>query len=137
MDDAAIRSSVDFALTNEDAGPTFLHRFMGIEMSYADEVCVLTFSPQKHFSNRKGALHGGIIALLIDMSMGDLHRNAVGLGLTLETKVQFFKGVDGGKLRCESRFLKKGKRISFLETRVTNEANELVAASTATWQALG
>jgi uncharacterized protein (TIGR00369 family) len=137
MEKEEVWAAVEHAVRDVESGPSFLHRFLDLKMSYIKDLAVVEFQSRKYLANRKGALHGGIIALVLDMAMGALHRNAIGPGLTLEFKVQFMKGVDTGRLRCESRFLKQGRRLSFMEARAIDEADDLVALATATWQAVG
>ena len=57
-----------------------------------------------------------------------------GPGATLEMKTQYLKAAAGGKLVCTGRFLRQGKRISFLASEMVDEQGELVACATATWK---
>jgi acyl-coenzyme A thioesterase PaaI-like protein len=51
-------------------------------------------------------------------------------------KTQFVRPIRSGRIRCEGRFLKHGRRISFMETRLTGSDGKLAAMATATWQML-
>jgi uncharacterized protein (TIGR00369 family) len=133
MQDEAIRKAFDRALNEPDSGATFLHRFMGVKIAVENEVSVVEFPYEEHFANRQKNLHGGIIALLFDIAMGSLHRVTLGPGVTLELKTQYLRSVQEGSLRCEARFLKKGRRISFMEAKMLDGNDKLVAAASATW----
>ncbi len=62
--------------------------------------------------NPQGTLHGGIIATVMDISMGHLLHKTVGIGATIEMKIQYLRPVREGKVTCEGRFIKKGRRLS-------------------------
>ena len=134
MDEKAAGAALERALHQPDAGPTFLHRFMDVRIEYADDRTKAIFDASEFFFNRQGKLHGGIIALLFDMTMGNLHRNGNGVAVTLEMKVNYLRSVDAGRVRVEATFLKKGRGVSVIEGRMFNEANDLVASATSTWQ---
>ena len=56
--------------------------------------------------------------------------------MTLEMKTQFLRPARAGRLRAEGRFLKKGKSINYLETRLTDAGGSLLAVANSTWQLL-
>jgi acyl-coenzyme A thioesterase PaaI-like protein len=41
-----------------------------------------------------------------------------------------------GRVRCEGRFLRRGRTINYLESRMTHEGGKLLAVATSTWQLL-
>jgi acyl-coenzyme A thioesterase PaaI-like protein len=41
-----------------------------------------------------------------------------------------------GRIRCEGRFLRQGRQISQMESRMWNHESKLAAVATATWQML-
>lgn len=133
MDEQAVRAAFERALTDESAGATFLHRFLGVRITADPVETTVEFDHQPQFANRRGMLHGGITALLFDIAMGNLHRAALGPGITLELKTQYLAAIPGGTVTCRARFLKAGSQVSFLEARMTDESGKLLAAATATW----
>jgi acyl-CoA thioesterase len=133
MDEKAVTAAFQRALYQPETGHTFLHRFMDVRIDYADDRTVTEFDVSEAFFNRQGKLHGGIIALLFDMTMGNLHRNGNDVGVTLEMKVNYMRPVESGRIRAEATFLKKGRSISVIESRMYN-GDALVASATATWQ---
>jgi uncharacterized protein (TIGR00369 family) len=96
-------------------------------------MATVEFDYQDYLANRGGRLHGGIIALLCDIAMGNLHRSAIGPGMTLEMKTQYLSSATSGTLVCRARFLKAGRRVSFLEARMTDTSDKTIATATATW----
>ena len=139
MDEAAARASFEEALRSHEPGfgTFFLARLFGLEISYPGETCVVECDVKDFMFNPQGSLHGGVIAFLLDVSMGHLIHHATGRpSLTLEMKAQDLRAVGPGRIRCEGRFLRQGRRISSTETRLTNAEGKLAAFATATWQML-
>jgi uncharacterized protein (TIGR00369 family) len=55
-------------------------------------------------------------------------------GATLEMKNQYMRPLTKGPARCEGRFIRQGRSISFLEARVWNADDKLSAHATSTWK---
>ena len=87
-------------------------------------------------SNPRGALHGGVIAFVLDISMGHLLQRQVGGGATVEMKIQYLKAVSAGRVTATGRFLRKGRTLSYLHSELVDEKGELIAYATGTWMAL-
>jgi len=115
----------------------FLARFFGLDIAYDDtaETCTVQLPYADYMNNPQGSLHGGVIAIAMDISMGHLLNRFLRTGVTLEMKTQFLRPILGPS-RCEGSFTKKGRRIVFTESRLTNEEGKLCAVSTATWMLL-
>ncbi|HUQ16906.1 MAG TPA: PaaI family thioesterase [Candidatus Saccharimonadales bacterium] len=139
MDEAAARRAFEDALTTyqQDFGTFFLARLLGLEISYPSypgDTCVVAFRPAEFLFNPQGTLHGGVIATVMDISMGHLlHHATGGPGATLEMKVQYLRPPGAGTLTCTGRFLRQGRRVSFLASELRDGDGELVALATATW----
>jgi uncharacterized protein (TIGR00369 family) len=113
----------------------FLAKFFGAEVSYTAETCIVELPVNDYLFNPQGSLHGGVIAFALDVSMGHLIHRTTGRGAaTLEMKTQYMRPAVSGRVRCEARFLKRGRTVSFLESRMTDADGRIVAAATATWQ---
>ncbi len=141
MDRNAARRAFDAAQAVEVPafGNFFLSRFFGLEISYPVEGrCVVETEVQDYMLNPQGMLHGGVTAFLLDVSMGHLVNHAGGgPGVTLEMKTQYLRAVQAGPVRCEAAFLKPGRRLAFLESRLTGADGKLAAMSTATFTMAG
>ena len=113
----------------------FLAKFLGLSFEYPDDRCVIRFPVHEYMFNPRGTLHGGVIATVMDISMGHLLKRTMDVaGATLEMKIQFLAPITPPMARCEAQFLRRGGSISFLESRMWNHANELAAVATATWK---
>ena len=139
MDEDAARRAFDEALRTHrpDVGTFFLARFFGLEISYTDETCIVEVPVRDFMFNPQGSLHGGVIAFALDVSMGHLIKRTVGRpGITLEMKTQYLRPAISGRVRCEGRFLRRGRTVNYLESRMTGEDGKLLAVATSTWQLL-
>jgi len=139
IDEAAARTAFESALAEHDQtfGTFFLARLLGMEISYPNEdTCLVTMDVKDFMFNPQGTLHGGIIATLLDISMGHLLKKTIGPGMTLEMKTQYLRPARAGRIRAVGSFLKKGRSINYLETRLYDSEDNLLAAANSTWQLL-
>ena len=147
LDEAVVREHMEEVIeSHEQAFETFFFaRFLGLNFEYlpaeapdADkEVCRLTFEVTDMLHNPQGSLHGGVMASAMDISMGHLVNKIAGAGATIELKVQFMRPVMEGLVTCEGRFTKKGRSLSFMESRLMGPDGKLAALATATWKMPG
>ena len=138
MDEAAARAAFDDALATyeQDFGKFFLVRLFGMRFDYPGDTCTVSFDVRDYMFNPQGGLHGGVIAFALDIAMGHLLRETSGAGTTLEMKVQYLSVATSGRLTATGRFLKRGRRISYLRADLTSEEGDLIAFATSTWMAL-
>ena len=139
MDEDAARDAFEGALRTHrpDFGTFFLAKLFGLEISYTDESCIVEVPVRDFMFNPQGSLHGGVIAFALDVSMGHLIKRTIGRpGITLEMKTQYLRPAVSGRVRCEGRFLRRGRSINYLESRMTSEDGKLLAVATSTWQLL-
>ncbi len=138
MDENAATSAFQNAIeTHVPAFETFfLAKFFGAHISYTDETCIVEIPVNDLMFNPQGSLHGGVIAFALDVSMGHLLNHTSGPGMTLEMKTQYLRPLAAGRARCEAHFLRRGRSINYLESRMTGEDGKLAAAATSTWRLL-
>lgn len=137
MDEQAARALFEQALaTHEPAfGSFFLARLLGFDISFADDACIVAFTVHDFMFNPQGSLHGGLVAVALDVSMGHLIHHVTGKGgATLEMKVQYMRPALAGPVSATGRFLRQGRTISALESRLTDGGGKLLALGTSTWQ---
>jgi uncharacterized protein (TIGR00369 family) len=139
IDEAAARDAFENALKtyDQDFGRFFLTRFFGMEFEYLEDACRISFELKDFMFNPQGALHGGVIAFVLDISMGHLLYKTSGPGTTLELKIQYCKAARSGKVTATGRFLRHGRSVSFLRSELTDEKGDLIAFATSTWKSLG
>lgn len=138
MDEIAARRAFDHAIETyeQDFGKFFLTRLYGLGFEYTDDECRITFELKDFMFNPQGGLHGGVIAFVMDISMGHLLNRRNGPGATLELKVQYLKVARSGRLTCIGRFLRHGRSVSHLRSELLDENNDMVAFATSTWKSL-
>lgn len=136
MDEHAARAAFEEALRSHapDFGVFFLTRLLGLQISYGEETCSVGMEIKDFMFNPQGSLHGGIIATVMDISMGHMLQHFAGVGVTLEMKTQYVKAAREGVVVSEARFLRRGRSINFLEARMTDATGAPVAFATATWR---
>ncbi|NEU31436.1 PaaI family thioesterase [bacterium LRH843] len=128
----------NFEKAIEEQKPEFEHFFLaklfGLSFFYDDdETCKIELESKDFMFNPQGTLHGGVIAFILDVSMGHLCKRFLGKSITLEMKTQFLRPVLAGAIYCEAKFLKKGNKIIALESSLYNEEGKLAAVGTSTW----
>jgi uncharacterized protein (TIGR00369 family) len=138
MDELTARAAFDRAINTykQEFGEFFLARFCGLQIDYDQSSCIIEFSVEEYMFNPQGSLHGGIIALVLDVSMGHLLRHHAGPGVTLEMTTKYLKAVRGGRLHAKGEFLKRGKQICFLRSELYDSDQQLIAFATSTWKIL-
>lgn len=137
MDVATTREMFETALATQEPafGKFFLARFLGFSIFFEDGTCIVAFDVRDYMFNPQGSLHGGITAVALDVSMGHLIHHVTGEGgLTLEMKVQYMRPARLGPVRCTGRFLKRGRTLSAMESRMTAADGKLLSMATATWK---
>jgi len=138
MNEQAARAAFDGALANQHPAfeEFFLARFLGLKFEYVNGCCLIDFELQDFMFNPQGSLHGGIIATVMDISMGHLLNHVDGPGTTLEMKTQYVKAARAGELRCKGEFTHRGQGVSFLRSTLTDPSGGVIAFATATWKRL-
>lgn len=120
----------------QELGQFFLARLLGLQLRYDADSCRVDFEVQDFMLNPQGKLHGGVVALVMDVSMGHLLAHLQGMGLTLEMKTQYLRAVQEGPARVVGTVLKRGASVWFLQSQFFDADGELAAFSTSTWKLL-
>lgn len=138
MDEVVARVAFELAMGSHQPAfeRFFLARFFDLQFDYRDGCCYVEFELQDFMFNPQGSLHGGVIATVMDISMGHLLNHVDGPGITLEMKTQYVKAARSGALRCKGEFTHRGHGISFLRSTLTDSVGDVVAFATATWKRL-
>jgi acyl-CoA thioesterase len=126
------RLAAGLAERDPDFGAFFLLRFFGLEVSYGEGTCTVTVPTADYMGNPQGSLHGGVIAMAVDISMGHLCNRELSTAVTLDMDLKFLRPITG-PARCEARFLKPGRQVISVESRVYTRDDKLAAIGTGTW----
>ena len=90
-------------------------------------------------ANPMGTLHGGVLADIADAAMGLAFASGLSEGetfTTIELKMNFLKPVWSGRLRADSKVVKRGRTIGLVECDVVDEKGSLVARASSTCMTL-
>lgn len=123
-------------ISNAEESP--VNAWVGLEtVSMEDGEAVLRLPTRSEMTNYQGTVHGGLIALLADATMGravastlsDRSRQA-----NFDLKVSFIGAARvGSVLRAQARLLHRGRRTGVAECRIEDERGRLIATATATF----
>ena len=99
------------------------------------------FIMDERWMNMQGILHGGAYATMLDTACGVAARSMLDLDVhkghvTLELKTSYFKGGQPGTYIAKAKVLRMGKRISYIEGSLFDEAGDLVSRASATFSLL-
>lgn len=93
------------------------------------------FEATEAFLNPAGFVQGGILSAMLDEAMGPVlaatSREPL-LAQTLELKTSYFRGARPGMILGEGRVLHRGREIAFLDGRLLDLQQNLIAAASAT-----
>ena len=96
---------------------------------------VFEMDADERHHNPMATLHGGIYCDLADIAMGYAYAATLGEGetfTTVELKINFFRAVRVGKLIAESRVIKAGSTLGYLECDVKDPDGKLLAKAAST-----
>lgn len=108
--------------------------WLGLETeSAANGRATLRMAPQAQMLNRRGVMHGGVLATMLDSAMARASRTVDGvkeLGGTMDLHVQFMRPAQGD-LRVQAWVVHAANTMAFCRAEILNADDELVAAGTA------
>jgi uncharacterized protein (TIGR00369 family) len=95
----------------------------------------LSLPVEPHLKNSLGTVHGGVIMSLLDVALctaaRTLHPDSIGV-ITIDLSTSFIGGGKGSRLFADSRVLRDGRSMIFVEAEAKNEDGSLVAKAIAT-----
>ncbi len=102
----------------------------------SDHKVTLTCPISKQHLNRRGDVHGGLIAALADTATGialSTFRGELVPCATIELDVKFIKAARTGILTAKPKVLRRGGRFGFVECDIVDDSGELIAKATGTF----
>lgn len=91
---------------------------------------------ERHHLNPGGIVHGGVLATLLDASIGLALRSMIGMTtdhVTIELDVHYLAPARSGYLIGRGRALRAGGRVSYGEAEVFSDEGKLLAKGSATF----
>jgi uncharacterized protein (TIGR00369 family) len=118
----------------------YISGFLGLQGRFLDERTYQFIVPITSFMhNSLGVVHGGILATLIDSTMGSLVNRSLPEGqysVTTELKTNYIRPARGGSLRSEATILHRGQTLIVCQGSVFDERDRLLAHGTGTFMVL-
>jgi len=118
-----------------------LKRYLGMELA-GDELGVglahVDVGPD-HL-NPNGVVHGAVLFALVDTAMGKATMSVLDEGLycaSVELSLRFIRPASSGELIADATIVKRGRNIVYLEARVHDADDRLIATSNGTFAILG
>ncbi len=112
---------------------TELHRLLGLELTEARPgyACIAITTGPATLSGVGGAIHGGVLAAMVDIAMlfalqatlepGDQPNGTAELGIT------YLRPVHGARATAEATIIRKGRSLAYAEVSIFDEARTLCA----------
>ncbi len=124
-------------IRNETGAQTLLGYVVDISADDGKGRCVLDIGAQH--GNRHGALHGGIIACLLDNAMGygaAVHTSPDGSAkfLTISMNTQFIAPALTGRVVATGKVTGGGRSLMFVEGEMHDDDGRLLATSTGVYK---
>ena len=97
----------------------------------------VAFTATEQFLNLSGMIQGGFLAAMLDATLGPALSSSLGPGQfapTTDLHVQFLRPAHPGRLIGRGRVVRRGKDIAFMAGELLDDADQVVAAATATAQ---
>ena len=111
-------------------------KLLGMEIVKLEKGAVeLAIPYKKSLDNVRQTIHGGVYMSLLDTTMGLLCRS-VGYGdaMTMQMNTQFLKPVIEGSIHASATVISQTRSTMLVESKLFNEAKELIGFSTATFK---
>jgi acyl-CoA thioesterase len=112
-------------------------RWMGISLVSLDVgESELRLDLEKHHLNPGGIVHGGVLATLLDASIGLALRSKIGMTtdhVTIELDVHYLSPARTGALIGRGHAVRVGGRVSYGEADVFSDDGKVLAKGTATF----
>lgn len=95
----------------------------------------IDYAPQSDHHNAAGAIHGGVLMTLLDVTMASAARSVqLDCGLvTIEMKTSFMQAARG-RLTGEGSLVHRSASMAFTQATVTDEAGRVCAQAMATFK---
>jgi len=97
----------------------------------------VAFTATEQFLNLAGVIQGGLLAAMLDATLGPAVIATLGpdqYAPTTDLHVQFLRPARPGRLTGRGRVVRRGKDIAFMAGELLDDSGQLVAVATATAQ---
>lgn len=116
--------------------PPPIAEFLGWELIREDPEkgeIEIAFNPTSEMTNVRGDVQGGIVAAMLDDTMGPALLSLTGgryVASTLDMNISYLRPVHAGRVTAKGRVIRQGRTIAFLEAEIFDAAGKLLARAT-------
>lgn len=114
-----------------------LKSHLGMTIDHGDPgTAVVRLTLADHHMNPNGVAHGAVLFAMVDTAMGAATMSVLDDGrfcATVDIRLNFIRPAASGTLAAHTTVIKKGKAIVHLESRVTDDADRLIATAAGTF----
>ena len=108
-----------------------IFQLLGMRITgFCDGCTTIEIDVDERLYNPMKELHGGVHCAIADAAMGFSFFTTLAddeIFTTIDLNISYLKSMKSGKLIAESKIVRRGKRIGYIECDLTNEMGELVA----------
>lgn len=124
-------------MTRQSVPPTPFGQLLGVEsIQRGPEGASIDFELAAHHCNKRGVAHGGLLATLLDMTLGASVIAAIRPEewcATIDLDLQFIAPARLGPIRVTGEVLRRARRIAFAEGRIHDASGRLLTTARGTW----
>ncbi len=109
------------------------------EVELKDGTSVIELPIKREITQRRGTVHGGVLASLVDSSIGAAIRSVLPPGMsiiTAELKLNYIRPGVGTKFIGRGSVIHMGRTLAVGEAKIWNQDGKLIAAGMATFKLL-
>ena len=133
MSSSSHDNHLNYALSNYKKS-FFVVEFLGLEISYTYDSCVVCFPVNKIYFGPNEAYHNGLLSTVMDIAMAHLTKKKAGsAGATIELTSKYLNPLIKGPARCEAKFIVPNSIEGFLEAKIWDVEGVIISCASAIW----
>lgn len=136
-----LQLAVEALRRKREENKAILSGFLGLDGVFLDDQTYQFVVPITPFMfNPLGLIHGGIVATILDSTMGSMINRTLPKGqyaVTTDLQTRYIRPGKGQTVRSVGKFIHKGKTLVTCEASLYDDRERLLAHATGTFMILG
>ncbi len=125
------------SVDRDEYGHFPLRRFLGMDIEEVEPGhAIARLEVSEDLLNPNGVVHGGVLFTMVDTAMGKATMTSLEEGqrcASIEIQMRFLRPVSAGKLEADTTVIRRGRKITHLESRIRDSDGVLVAIGAGTY----
>lgn len=125
------------SVDRDEYGHFPLRRFLGMDIEDVEPGhAIARLEVSEDLLNPNGVVHGGVLFTMVDTAMGKATMTSLEEGqrcASIEIQMRFLRPVSAGKLEADTTVIRRGRKITHLESRIRDSDGVLVATGAGTY----